>query len=114
MRIRDDRDDLLFTEAFHHPHLLAHESTFVQDNSGFAIGLPGDGHSLIGQEVLLIRRRSNKVKIAWLLGLLLVISPAVGTTVGMCTHRADVGVAISAGIFALASCLQGLAAWLQI
>ncbi len=114
MRIRDDRDDLLLSEAFHHPHLLAHESTFVQDNARFAVGLPGVGHSLIGQEVLLIRRRSNKVKIAWLLGLLLMVSPAVGTMVGSCTHRADIGVAISAGIFALASSLQGLAAWLQV
>ena len=114
MHLTNEKDDLLLSEAFHHPQLLANEFTFIQDNAHFAIGSLETRHSLVGHEVLLIRRRSNKRKIAWLLVLLLVISPAVGTLVGRYTHRADVGVAVSAGIFALASFLQGFAAWLQI
>lgn len=113
VHIRDERDDSLLSEAFHHPCLLIHELALAQDSIRSAVAPPVLRQTLIGQEILLVRRRIDKGTIAWLLSLLLVTSPAAGTVVGRFTHRADVGVAVSAGIFALASFLLGLAGWLQ-
>ena len=46
---------------------------------------------------------------------LVILSPdtAHEIAVGLCSHSADVGIAASAGIFALVSFIQGLIAWLQ-
>ena len=55
----------------------------------------------------------DKANVAWVLILLLIASPGLGIAIGLCSHSADVGVAASAGIFALASFIQGLVAWLQ-
>ena len=112
VHVNKERDDPLLSRAFHHPHLCAGESQFAQNYMSFAVEPLHDIQ--VRQEVLLIRRRSNKSMIAWLLVLLLSVSPAMGTLIGTYTRRADVGVAVSAGIFALASFLQGLAVWLQI
>ena len=45
--------------------------------------------------------------------LLLFFSPALGIGVGICSHDADVGIAVSAGVFAVASFVQGLVVWVQ-
>lgn len=108
------RDDSILTEAFLDPKLMVHERTYAQDNKRFAIAGSERRTHLIGKEVILIRRVFDKRKIAWLLVSMLIVSPAIGTLVGTYSHRADVGVAVSAGIFALASFLQGLLAWLRI
>ena len=62
---------------------------------------------------MVIRRILDKKKVAWLLTSLLVLSPGLGTLVGLCTQKVDVGIAVSAGVFALASFLQGLAVWIH-
>lgn len=108
------RDDALFTEAFQYPHLMSQALDFVKENNHFSIGPLALFDTLHGHKVILVRREFDRRKLAWLLILMLVISPAAGTLVGRYSHRADVGVAVSASIFALASFLQGLAAWLQI
>jgi len=61
--------------------------------------------------VIVIRKILDKAKIALLLIFMLIISPGLGLVAGFCTHKAEVGIAVSAGVFALASLLQGLAAW---
>ena len=93
---------------------MVQERTYVQDNRQFSVAASERRINLAGKEVVLIRRVFDKGKIAWLLVSMLVISPAIGTLVWRYSHRADVGVAVSAAIFALASFLQGLLAWLQV
>lgn len=66
-----------------------------------------------GQRVIVLRKVLDKQKIACILILLLLVSPALGLTVGNISHRADVGISVSVGIFALATILQGLAAWFE-
>ena len=58
---------------------------------------------LNGQNVIVIYRVLDRVKITWLLILLLFVSPGLGVLVGLQLHKAEVGIAISAGVFALAS-----------
>ena len=64
-------------------------------------------------EIIVVRRVIDRAKVAWLLILLLFFSPLLGIGVGFFSHNADVGIAVSAGIFALASFVQGLVAWVQ-
>ena len=56
-------------------------------------------------EVMVIRHILDKKKVAWLLTSLLVLSPGLGIIAGLCTHNVDVGISVSAGVFALASFL---------
>lgn len=93
---------------------MIHERTYAQDNTQFSVAASERRMSLGGKEVILIRRVFDKRRIAWLLISMLVVSPAIGALVGGYSRRADVGVAVTAAIIALASFLQGLLAWLQI
>ena len=45
--------------------------------------------------------------------LLLFLSPVLGLGAGICSRNAKVGFAVSASVFALASFVQGLVAWIQ-
>ena len=62
---------------------------------------------------MVIRYELDRLKIAYLMISLLFISPSAGLLVGFLSHDAQVGVAVSAGVFALASFLQGLMAWVE-
>lgn len=106
---RLERDPIL-TEAFQHPGLLANESNFTLEHESLTLQ-EDQWRNLAGQQVVVLYTVGDKEKIAWLLLLLLVLSPALGTIVGHFARRAEVGVAVGVGIFALASFLQGLAAW---
>lgn len=106
------KDDLL-TEALYNPHLLTNEPAFILKHDNLVLQRKDEVRSLAGQQVLLIDTLGDRVKMALLLLLFLILSPALGIIVGRLAERADVGVAVSAGIFALASFLQGLAAWLH-
>ena len=64
-------------------------------------------------EVITIRHELDRCKVAWLLMLLLMLSPGLGLAVGWASQRADVGVGVSAAVFALASFLQGWFVWLD-
>ena len=68
---------------------------------------------LYGQSVIVIDRELDKLKVVWLLSPLLVVSPGLGLVIGLRSHNAEVGLAVSAVIFALASCFQGVVAWLN-
>lgn len=114
VNVKDCRDDSILTEAFLNPNVMIHERTYAQDNTQFSVAASERRMSLGGKEVILIRRVFDKRRIAWLLISMLVVSPAIGALVGGYSRRADVGVAVTAAIIALASFLQGLLAWLQI
>lgn len=127
--------DPLLTEALRNPHLLLRPTTYPLNVDAFGsspadsnttLGHKSaqftnelDGNSTItciehdGQDIIVVRRVIDRAKVAWLLILLLFLSPALGIGVGICSHNADVGIAVSAGIFALASFVQGLVAWVQ-
>ncbi|KAM0796397.1 hypothetical protein BDR22DRAFT_893249 [Usnea florida] len=127
--------DPLLTEALFNPHLLLSSVDYPLDIDNFG-SLPGLNNEELDhlpedicsnaddktsrtciepddQEVLVVRRVIDRAKVAWLLILLLFFSPTLGIGVGFFSHNADVGIAVSAGIFALASFVQGLVAWIQ-
>lgn len=132
---RDFILDPLLTEALHSPHLLLRSATYplnaedcgssLTDKDGALGHQPArfsndvDGDSITtcieddDQDIVVVKRVIDRTKVAWLLILLLITSPALGIGVGMCSHNADVGIAVSAGVFALASFVQGLVAWVQ-
>lgn len=109
-----ERDNLL-SQALRHPGLLAHESYFMGEYGygSLALSQRDSIHGFAGQQVLVVYTVVDREKIAWLLLLSLILSPALGIIVGLFTHRTEVGVAVSAGVFACASFLQGLAAWIH-
>lgn len=127
--------DLLLTESLHNPHLLLRSASYPLNADYFGSATADNdkalGHQpaqssndvddkststcieLEGQEVIVVRRVIDRAKVAWLLILLLFFSPALGIGVGICSHNASVGIAVSAGIFALATFVQGLVTWIQ-
>jgi hypothetical protein len=109
--IQNFEQDWLLTKAFHRPHLLSQLLDYVAQNQRFCVSPSFDNDKTDQYNVLVIRRVINKTKVAWLLIILLILSPGLGLIVGLCTHKAEVGIAVSAGVFALAAFLQGLAAW---
>ena len=111
MNLQEVKDDSLLTEAFHNPKLLFREIDYVADNHHLAVKRSGTDLNMEGQKVIFIRRILHKAMIAWVLIVLLLVSPGLGIVIGILSHRLDVGVAVSAGIFALASFLLALAKW---
>ncbi len=98
------------TEAFRNPAVLPNDTNRIINIERFAIRAP-NSINLEGQNAIVIRKIFDKTKIAWFLGFLLMISPSVGLVVGLTTHNVGAGVTASVGVFALASCVQGLATW---
>ncbi|KAL9608956.1 MAG: hypothetical protein Q9167_006240 [Letrouitia subvulpina] len=118
----DNEQDTLLTDAFHYPEILAHEKAYASRNRRFEIAPTGQAGSkellsheqdLHGQETLVIQRVIYKERIAWSLISLLIVSPVCGYLIGAISQQVEVGVGVSVGIFALASFLQGLAAWIH-
>ncbi|KAL9597040.1 MAG: hypothetical protein Q9219_005415 [cf. Caloplaca sp. 3 TL-2023] len=107
-----ERDDLL-SEAFRYPAILANDRNLISKRQDLILTQAEELLDLTGQHVIVIHTVGDKGKIARLLLLLLLLSPALGMIVGSFSHRSDVGVAVGASIFALASFLQGLVAWLH-
>ncbi|KAL8750847.1 MAG: hypothetical protein Q9184_006273 [Pyrenodesmia sp. 2 TL-2023] len=107
------RRHALLTEAIRNPCILANEPAFIANCESLLIGTGINLHNFAGQEVLVVCTAGDKEKIAWFLLLFLILSPVLGFIVGRISHQAEVGVAVSAGIFAMATFLQGLAAWLH-
>ena len=121
--------DPLLTEALYNPHLVLRSVAYPLDidnvgslpvpNSKVSDHLNADDKTPStciepgDQEIIVVRRVIDRAKVAWLLILLLFFSPTLGIGIGVCSHNADVGIAVSAGIFALASFVQGLVAWVQ-
>lgn len=108
--LKDFEQDSLLTEVYQNPMRLLRESVYPHSEASFAYD-PQCGSGLSGQNVVVLRRVLDKEKTTWLLMCFLIISPALGTLVGILSHRADVGVAVGAGVLALTSLLQGLASW---
>ena len=113
VELRDFEQYHLFTEAIRHPALLANELNFLMEYGSLILSESAGLDGLVGQQVLVVYTTADKEKIAWLLLLALILSPTLGLIVGQFTQRAEVGVAVAAGVFACASFLQGLAAWIH-
>ncbi|KAL8868437.1 MAG: hypothetical protein Q9198_008178 [Flavoplaca austrocitrina] len=113
VELRDFEQYHLFSEAIRHPALLANEPDFLIEYGSLSLRESDVLDELVGQQVLVVYTTADKEKIAWLLLLAFILSPALGLIVGQFTQRAEVGVAVAAGVFACASFLQGLAAWIH-
>jgi len=113
VNVEEVKDDSLLTEAFYNPKLLLRKAICIAHKYHVAINASSDHESMEGQNVILIRRVLDKQMIAWVLIGLLLISPGLGIAAGIWSHRLDVGVAVSAGLFTLASFMLALAKWFQ-
>ena len=74
-----------------------------------------DWHSdalVLDKRVITLCRVLDKTKLARFLIAMLIASPCFGIIVGRCADSIQAGLAVSAGIFALASFIQGLTAWI--
>ena len=133
--LQDFIPDPLLTEALHNPNLLfppgdalrclnlpgpqqpinIHPPAYQPSQASIANdGVPTKNLTVTdNQSIIVIKRVLDKTKIAWLLTSLLLLSPTLGLIIGVCSHDAEVGIAISAGVFALATFVQGLIAWVQ-
>lgn len=110
--LRGYKHDTLFTQALERPTLLSRQDDYLSHHEGFTV-VPTIPRDLYGQSVIVINRKFDKLKVIWLLSPLLVVSPGLGLVIGLRSHNAEVGLALSAVIFALVSCFQGLVAWLN-
>ena len=113
MSLCDYHYDWQLTEAYHCPQTLKWDVDHIVRNDRFSVKPPSPHCNISGQDVIVINSVLDKTRIAWLLIFLLIISPSLGLIVGLLSHNAATGIAVSAEIFALASFLQGLAAWSQ-
>ena len=110
--LREYKHDTLFTQALERPALLSRQADYLSHHEGFTVvsTIPRD---LYGQNVIVINRELDKLKVIWLLSPLLVVSPGLGLVIGLRSHSAEVGLAVSAVIFTLVSCFQSVVAWLN-
>lgn len=110
--LREYKHDTLFTQALGRPSLFSRQADYLSHHEGFTVvsTIPRD---LYGQSVIVINKELDKLKVIWLLSPLLVVSPGLGLVIGLRSHNAEVGLAVSAMIFALVSCFQGVVAWLN-
>lgn len=76
------------------------------------ISSPSSPQDCLGKRAIVVRHVLSKAKVAMMLLILLLLGSMLGVVVGICTGRADVAVAVAAGIFACVTVLQGLIAWL--
>lgn len=111
--LQDFTYNSLLTEALHDPHIMFRKTIGHLNDVSSVMAATGLDESLEGRRIIVVQRVIDKVKISWILISLLVVSPRLGIVVGICSHNADVGIAVSAGVFALATFVQGLAAWIQ-
>ena len=110
--LRGYKHDTLFTQALERPALLSRQADYLSHHEGFTV-VPAVTGDLCGQSVIVVHRELDKLKVICLLSPLLVVSPGLGLLIGMRSHSAEVGLAVSAMIFALVSCFQGVVAWLS-
>ena len=111
--LHDFTKDIILTEAFSNPRIVFRSTDTGLQRSLLDTPSVRAHEDLKGQEIIVIRQIIDKANVARVLILLLIASPGLGIAIGLCSHSADVGIAASAGIFALASFIQGLIAWLQ-
>ncbi|KAI4234629.1 MAG: hypothetical protein L6R40_006713 [Gallowayella cf. fulva] len=105
----------LFSKAIRNPQLLANEIgvNLIMEHGNLLLKDDDTIPGYEGQQVLVISMVVDKEKVAWLLLLSPILSPSLGLIVGQFTHRAEVGIAVGALVFACATFLQGLATWLH-
>ena len=111
--LRDFTKDIILTEAFNNPRIVFRSTDTGQERSLLDTPSIRVHENLRGQEIIVIQQILDKANVAWVLILLLIASPGLGIAIGLCSHSADLGIAASAGVFALASFIQGLIAWLE-
>lgn len=110
--VEDQHFDIFLTDALKNPSLLRGDIACLEAHQHFLLQPVGTAHPLAGQKVLVVGQILDKTKVARLLILLLIVSPSLGIVVGILAHRADVGVAVSAAVFAFTTLFQALVTWI--
>ena len=98
--LHDFAPDPLLTEIWNSPGILREENVFIGERASL----------LHDQKILVVRHVLDKTKVARELLCLLCLSPVLASLLGVLV-RPNVGIAVGAGVFALASFLQALANW---
>lgn len=111
VHVQGYKQDWMLTEAFRNPTIFPYKLDYPVSYQHFGIGPDHDNTLSSHQSAIVIRKVLDKTKVVWLLALLLFISPGLGAVVGLLVKKAEVGIAVSAAVLALASLVQGLAAW---
>lgn len=101
----------MLTEAFRNPTIFPDKHDCPVSHQYLGTEPDHDNTQSSNQSAIIIRKIIDKTKVVWLLILLLLLSPGLGIAAGLLANKAEVGVAVSAGVLALASLVQGLAAW---
>ena len=95
------------TEAFRcYQSILSSTAKPVRNDPELANGTQHEPYGNCPKQLIVIRTSLNRGMISGIFIVLLVIGVVLGIIVGLCSTRADIGIALSAAVFTLSSCLQ--------
>ena len=106
--------DHFLTEALANPRLLRDDNTLLSSYQHLDVPQLCTLQHLAGQRILVLVRRLDKMKAALAIVFLMAVSIPLGIVIGIRSHRIEVGIAVSAGILALGTLLQGVVAWFHV
>ena len=97
----------ILTETFNNPETILHGQRLI--HTVYNVQLDNNSITV----VITLQKLLDKWKVAQaLIVMLLVLSPTLGWLVGHLSDSAEAGIAVSAGVFMVASFVQGLTAWM--
>lgn len=94
----------------HLPDLVAHAVGFVLDNQHLVRNDPAFELSTL-QKALLLGWERDTTAVAYMIGVVALLSVLTGVLVGVLVHDASLGIAASSGLAAVLSCVEVLVIW---
>lgn len=107
-RSLDEKLDDILMDLSQHPCLLYDAIDKARAQGGGASTRQTTQSTNYPTHIMAIRVRRSKRMIARAFIIFLSIGLLLGIVVGLCSRRADVGIELSAALFTLTACLQGL------
>ena len=98
------------TKAMHLPDMVGHAVGFVLDNQHLVRNDPVFEPSTPQKALLLGWERDTKA-VAYMIGVVTLLSVLAGVLVGVLVHNASLGIAASSGLAAVLSCVEVLVIW---
>lgn len=108
--IRDKKIDPLLTQALRDPSILKSATDFVVSNNRFAM-LVATSNPQVEAKAPLIGWARTKSLLVWPIIFFSILSVAIGLLVGELAHNAALGVAVTAGVAGVLSCMEVLMIW---
>jgi hypothetical protein len=108
--IRDKKIDPLLTQALRDPSILKSATDFVVSNNRFTM-LVATSNPQVEAKALLIGWARTKSLLVWPIIFFSILSVAIGLLVGELAHNAALGVAVTAGVAGVLSCMEVLMIW---